>query len=96
MDTKTFAGSNVLNKYKLTFVCSCPSNNKTINYALEIYSDEMIFVESLLEFVSQIESGFHEQIADSLLKRFGGLQVLKAHHHGVDIETIRGGNVPKR
>lgn len=95
MDTKTFAGSNVLNKYTLKFSCLCPSNNKQINYTLELQSNEMIFVESLIEFVSQIESGFHEQIADSLEKRFAGLQVLKAHHHGVDIETIRGGNVPQ-
>lgn len=49
----------------------------------------MIPVEHIVTATMLIKQGFHEQIADELHRRFGGRQVLQAHHHGVDIQTIR-------
>lgn len=79
-----------MNKYKVTFIALCPVNNKKITYNLEIKSNAMIRVEDLLAFVWQVDKGFHEEIADSLIERFGGQQILRAYHHGVFIETERG------
>lgn len=84
-----------MNKYKITFTALCPVNNKKITYNLEIKSDAMIRVEDLLAFVWQVDQGFHEEIADSLIERFGGQQKLRAFHHGVFIETDRGLDVPQ-
>jgi hypothetical protein len=84
-----------LNKYKLTFTALCPVNNKKITYNLEIKSNAMIRVEDLLAFVWQVDQGFHEAIADSLIERFGGQQILRAYHHGVFIDTERGLDVPQ-
>lgn len=83
-----------MNKYKVKFTALCPVNNDKITYNLEIKSDLMIMVEELLSFVSKVDQGFHESIADSLIERFGGQQKLYAYHHGVFIETERGSYVP--
>jgi len=81
----------VKNKYTRQFVSMCPNNNQSIIYTLEIETDgKMIPVEHIVTATALLQKGFHESIADELHERFGGHQVLKAHHHGVDIETVRG------
>jgi hypothetical protein len=50
----------------------------------------MIRVEAILEAVNGFGSGFHEDIADVLYKKFGGRQLMVAVHGGVIIETERG------
>jgi hypothetical protein len=78
-----------VNIYRHTFASRCPNNGALIVYALEIESDSMIQVEHITTATRLNGEGFHEAIADDLHKRFGGRQTLKAHHHGVDIETVR-------
>lgn len=79
-----------MNIYRRTFVASCPNNGESIIYNLIIETtDRMIQVEHIVTATLLIKRGYHEQIADELHRRFGGRQVLRAHHHGVDIETIR-------
>lgn len=83
-----------LNIYRHQFVSTCPNNDKPIIYALMIESHTMIHVEHVVTAVALHKCAFHEAIADDLFERFGGHQVLTAHHHGVDIETRRGFGVP--
>lgn len=81
-----------MNIYRRQFVAACPNNGESIIYQLSIEAgDRMIPVEHIVTATALHKKGFHEAIADELFERFGGRQVLKAHHHGVDIETIRGG-----
>ena len=49
-----------------------------------------ITVEEIMAVCAEFEAEYHEEIADALFQRFGGVQILKAHHHGVDVETRRG------
>lgn len=79
-----------MNIYTCRFEADCPNNSLHIAYTLRIETLEMIQVERIVAATALIKRGYHEQIADELHCRFGGRQVLKAHHHGVDIETIRG------
>jgi hypothetical protein len=80
-----------MNVYSRQFVAACPNNSEPIIYSLRIETDDrMIPVEHIVTATALIKQGFHEQIADELHRRFGGRQVLCAHHHGVDIETTRG------
>jgi len=95
LEASTVTRGNLLNKYKVTFTARCPVNNKKITYNLQIKSEAMIRVEDLLAFVKQVNQGFHEEIADSLIERFGGQHILRAYHHGVFIETERGLDVPQ-
>lgn len=80
-----------MNRYSRIFVAACPNNGEQIIYDLTIEApvDRMIQVEHIVTATALIKRGFHEQIADELHRRFGGRQVLRAHHHGVDIETVR-------
>lgn len=81
-----------MNRYTRQFVSACPNNGEPIIYTLsiEMPADRMIKVEHIVTATALHKRGFHEEIADDLHARFGGRQVLKAHHHGVDIETVRG------
>lgn len=79
-----------MNIYRHQFVCVCPENKMPIIYNLEIRRDKMIYVEHIVVACQLYQQAFHEKIADDLFGKFGGYQVLKAHHHGVDIETQRG------
>lgn len=79
-----------MNIYTRKFVASCPNNGEPIIYTLRIETNRMIQVEHIVTATALIKEGFHEQIADQLFNRFGGRQMLEAHHHGVDIETVRG------
>lgn len=76
--------------YQHEFVSFCPNNGKAIRYDLEIQSSKMIPVEHIITACGLIEKGYHEDIAKQLHARFGQRQILKAHHHGVDIQTVVG------
>lgn len=78
-----------MNTYKTKFHAQCPVNQCWIEYGLTINTGEVIKVESILDCVHSLRSGYHEDFADLLEKRFGGSQTLTAEHHGVRIETIR-------
>jgi len=58
-------------------------------YTLSIEINAMLLVENLIEVVTMHDKGYHEDIADQLLREFGGVQTLTATHHGVEIKTIR-------
>lgn len=79
-----------MNLYRHAFSTLCPNNAVAIHYVLEIETTRMIPVEEIVE-ACQVEKAFHEALAETLILRFGGRQTLRAHHHGVDIETRRGG-----
>jgi hypothetical protein len=79
-----------MNIYRHQFVCVCPSNKAQIIYELEIQSETMIHVEKIVIACQMWQEAYHEKVADNLHYQFGGRQILKAHHHGVDIETRRG------
>lgn len=80
-----------MNTYRLSFYALCPNNNVRIHYRLQISTVHRFMVEDLIDAVTLIDRGFHEDIADQLHREFGGAQVLIAQHHGVEIETRRGG-----
>jgi hypothetical protein len=83
-----------VNIYRRTFYCKCPNNSQLIEYHFELMTDKMVQVEDIVEFCDTFDIGYHEAIAEKLVGRFGGRQVLKAHHHGVDVETRRDANEP--
>lgn len=83
-------GSSMLNRYTRQFEAVCPNNGVLIVYRLMIETEAVIMVEDIVSTTDAIGKGFHESIADQLYSRFGGRQVLTAHHHGVDILTRRG------
>lgn len=78
-----------MNIYTAQFFANCPNNGARIHYALRIETPEQIPVEQINAVLDATDEGFHEEIADQMHERFGGTQILKAHHHGVDIETRR-------
>lgn len=80
-----------MNIYRHTFESRCPANDIAIRYFLTIEAVGMIRAEAIVAACATHPKAFHEAIADDLAKTFGGLQTLRAHHHGVDIETRRGG-----
>lgn len=78
-----------MNRYRTGFYAKCPLNGIRITYDLIIEADTLIAVEDIVTEVERIDAGFHEDIADALFARFGGIQTLTANHHGVLIETTR-------
>ena len=80
-----------MNIYEKLFISKCPNNGEFITYSLRVETADMIQVEHINTACSLLKLAYHEVVADELFKRFGGLQTIKAHHHGVDITTIRGG-----
>lgn len=79
-----------MNIYRHRFNARCPSNSAVIAYEIEIQSKQMILVEDITVTCAAFDAGYHEAMADTLFVRFGGQQTMRAHHHGVDIETRRG------
>ena len=81
-----------MNIYRFTFMVRCPVNRRIVSYAFELRKPdhEKVMVEHIQIAAALYETAYHEEIADAFLKQFGGQQILKAHHHGVDIETRRG------
>lgn len=77
------------NIYRHQFIAECPNNAKPIVYSLTIETDQPVMVEHILTACCLMRRGYHEDFADQLHARFGGLQVITANHHGVDIETRR-------
>jgi hypothetical protein len=80
-----------MNIYRHAFTCHCPNNGIPVVYQLEIHSENMIQVEDIVSAAKELKSEYHEALADNFCSRFGGFQILKGHHHGVDIETHRDG-----
>ena len=79
-----------MNIYRHKFYALCPNNKQLIEYSLELSALRMIPVEDIVDFCKGHREGFHEVIADSLIKQFGGQQKIVAFHHGVEITTLRG------
>jgi hypothetical protein len=81
-----------VNAYTVEFFANCPNNGIRIKYRMRIEQSggEVIPVEQIIAAVESESVGFHEEIADRMLERFGGVQMLVADHHGVTIETVRG------
>lgn len=81
-----------MNIYRHKFKRVCPNNGLSIIYHLTIETPHVLMVESIIEEVENLpENGFHEAFADTLTRTLPGKQTLRAYHHGVDIETVRGG-----
>jgi hypothetical protein len=78
-----------MNRYRTSFYAKCPINGIRIAYDLIIDADKILAVEDIIAEVERIDVGFHEDIADTLFARFGGMQTLTANHHSVLIETTR-------
>lgn len=84
-----------MNTYSIQFHCNCPVNGIRIGYRLRIETTEVVPVEQIVAVIEAVESGepaYHEELADQLASRFPGKHTMAAHHHGVDVETIRTGN----
>lgn len=79
-----------MNRYAHNFVVECPNNGRRIMYWLTIDALRTIMVEAIVSACAKHQTEFHEVIADKLFEEFGGFQILKAHHHGVQITTERG------
>jgi hypothetical protein len=79
-----------MNKYTVDFVVECPSDGDMVLYTLEIQCENTIYVEKINTSVRMFKKDYHENIADSLYKVFGGKQTIVATHQGVRIETVRG------
>lgn len=80
-----------MNIYRHTFTALCPNNSLPIKYNLEIEAgNATIQVEEIVKAAKEYARVYQETLADYLHAELGGKQTLKAHHHGVDIETRRG------
>lgn len=79
-----------MNIYRTRFSATCPNNGVVIEYDLTLVASRVIMVEAITDKLSEFQTGFHEDFADVLHSEFGGLQQLRAHHHGVEITTFRG------
>ena len=78
-----------MNIYRYSFFAICPSTNEQVVYDLQIKAEFMIAVEMIIAECKFEEPTYHEIIADQLIKRLGGRQVLIAQHNSVKIETRR-------
>lgn len=83
-----------MNIYRHSFSAPCVNNGLSIAYHLEIQTEWTIMVEDIVAACVEAkgsERPYHETIADALYTKFGGFQLMTAFHHGVAIETRRGG-----
>lgn len=84
-----------MNIYRQRFTAPCCNNGLTVIYELDLRTkdDVVVMVEDIqaacIE-AATLPKPYHENIADLMFERFGGFQIIKAHHHGTDIETRRG------
>ena len=84
-----------MNVYTVKFFARCPRNGIRVEYTLTIErseeddADGHLLVEELVDTVSLLDRGMHEELADQLHREFGGRQTLVADHHGVTIKTVR-------
>lgn len=82
-----------MNTYRHDFSTRCPNNGQVIWYRLEIEALHVVMAEDIQaagKDAQTLPKPYHENIADMLHERFGGVQRLFAFHHGVEIETLRG------
>jgi hypothetical protein len=81
-----------MNTYSTYFCRKCPVNGQTICYNLAISTGgQTILVEDIQGAIRDLPpEGYHEDIAELLTRDLPGQQTLSAHHHGVDIKTVRG------
>jgi hypothetical protein len=80
-----------MNTYTYNFTIVCPNNEMVIRYALTIKAHQTIMVEKIIRAVKKLPyRGYHEDVADQLARLLPGVHTLRAHHHGVGIETVRG------
>lgn len=77
-----------MNRYTHRFTATCPVNGRDVAYTLVIESAGMIKVEDIIA-ACNVGEALHEPLADTLLARLGGRQVMRAYHHGVEIVTVR-------
>jgi hypothetical protein len=81
-----------MNTYTYSFTRHCPNNELVISYSLTIEAHHTIMVEKIVRTVKRLPyRAYHEEIADTLAVLLPGVQTLRAHHHGVDVMTVRGG-----
>lgn len=78
-----------MNVYTTRFFSICPSNGVRVEYEISIETDKIIQVEDLVDAVTLLDRGYHEEIADQLFREFGGRQTIVADHHGVIIRSTR-------
>lgn len=81
-----------MNTYSIEFYAKCPSNGVRIKYALTIQTTHLIMVEDIVEFIEDntAKPVYQEALAEAIASMFPGVHTMRAHHHGVDIETVRG------
>lgn len=84
-----------MNIYRQQFTAPCCNNGISVVYQLEIkkHDADVVMVEDIQAAcveASALPKPYHENIADFMFQRFGGVQTIRAHHHGTDIETRRG------
>lgn len=81
----------MLNIYRGWFTARCPNNGKRITYNFELHLRRRVLVETIIAYCDNLTApAYHEAIADKFLNRFGGFQIIRASHHGIEIETHRG------
>lgn len=78
-----------MNIYKGSFKSTCPSDGDIVSYNYSIISERTIMVEDILDFLSKYPEVYQEALADDMFKRFGGYQIIKGVHQGVEITTLR-------
>lgn len=80
-----------MNTYEYSFTSKCPNDEHGyIFYTAIIKSKKIIMVEDIIKHCADnYKKEYHENIADGLIKRFGGSQRLIAVHKKVKITTIR-------
>lgn len=79
-----------MNTYEKQFIAKCPNNGEMILYQFRLeVKNRMVMVEHINTACALHKTGYHEDIANALFERFGGVQTLKARHDGVDITTER-------
>lgn len=82
-----------LNEYRQRFAAPCCVNGLPVSYELTIWTADLVMVEEIQAAVAAaaaLPQPYHETMADYLADRLGGLQVMRAHHHGTDLVTRRG------
>lgn len=82
-----------MNRYRHQFTVQCPENGQNILYFLTMDHPEVVMVEQIMAAANRSKmcvKPYHENVADYLYDQLGGAQYIRAHHHGVTIETFRG------
>lgn len=78
------------NTYVTEFKARCPVDQSLIDYRWTLVLDYVVMAEELRRIADGIGTGLHEEIANQLFDRFGGVQRLRATHAGgVEITTNR-------